>query len=284
MPLESILPPLTPVNVLLAALPILVVLYLMVGRQWGGSKAGLAGWATAVLASIFFFGAGSQLLFVAWGKAILLSLFVLYVIWMALLLYHTINEAGNIAVIGQEMPGLAQDRPAQSLLIAWIFGSFIQGATGFGVPAAIVAPLLVGMGFEPVTAVAMGMLGHAWAVTYGSLGSAFLSLIATTGQPGEVLASPAAIMLAIASFGCGFSVLWLAGGLTAVRKRGLFLLSMTLVIGAAQWAIAMAGLWSVASFGAGLVGLITAIFYFSRIANGQLREDFNLSRLVRAFF
>lgn len=284
MPLESILPPLTPVNVLLAALPILVVLYLMVGRQWGGSKAGLAGWATAVLASIFFFGAGSQLLFVAWGKAILLSLFVLYVIWMALLLYHTINEAGNIAVIGQEMPGLAQDRPAQSLLIAWIFGSFIQGATGFGVPAAIVAPLLVGMGFEPVTAVAMGMLGHAWAVTYGSLGSAFLSLIATTGQPGEVLASPAAIMLAIASFGCGFSVLWLAGGLTAVRKRGLFLLSMTLVMGAAQWAIAMAGLWSVASFGAGLVGLITAIFYFSRIANGQLREDFNLSRLVRAFF
>ena len=281
---ELSLPTLTLINILLAALPMLVVLYLMVGRQWGGSKAGLAGWATAVLVSILFFGAGSQLLLVAWGKAILLSLFVLYVIWMALLLYHTVNEAGNITVIGQEMPGLAQDKPAQSLLIAWIFGSFIQGATGFGVPAAIVAPLLVGMGFAPVTAVAMGLLGHAWAVTYGSLGSSFLSLIATTGQPGEVLASPVAIILAIAGFGCGLGVLWLSGGLAAVRQRGLFLLSMALVMGAAQWGIAMAGLWTVAAFGAGLVGLIVAIFYFTRIANGQLNSDFDLKRLVRAFF
>ena len=207
---ELSLPTLTLINILLAALPMLVVLYLMVGRQWGGSKAGLAGWATAVLVSILFFGAGSQLLLVAWGKAILLSLFVLYVIWMALLLYHTVNEAGNITIIGQEMPGLAQDKPAQSLLIAWIFGSFIQGATGFGVPAAIVAPLLVGMGFAPVTAVAMGLLGHAWAVTYGSLGSSFLSLIATTGQPGEVLASPVAIIpaLAVVWACCGFPVDW----------------------------------------------------------------------------
>ncbi|MCB9446624.1 MAG: L-lactate permease, partial [Ardenticatenaceae bacterium] len=284
MPLESNLPPLTSINILLAALPVLVVLYLMVGRQWGGSQAGIAGWVTAVFISVFAFGTGGQLLLVAWGKAVLLSLFVLYVIWMALLLYHTINEAGNITVIGQEMPGLAQDRPAQSLLIAWIFGSFIQGATGFGVPAAVVGPLLVGMGFAPVTAVAMGLLGHAWAVTYGSLGSSFLSLIATTGQPGEILAGPAAIMLAIAGLGCGLSVLWLSGGVTAVRRRGLFLLSMAAVMGAAQWGIAMAGLWSVASFGAGLVGLISAIFYFTRIANGQLREDFDLARLVRAFF
>lgn len=281
---ELSLPSLTLINVVLAALPILVVLYLMVGRQWGGSKAGLAGWATAVLVSLFFFGAGGKLLLVAWGKAILLSLFVLYVIWMALLLYHTVNEAGNITVIGQEMPALAHDKPAQSLLIAWIFGSFIQGATGFGVPAAIVAPLLVGMGFAPVTAVAMGLLGHAWAVTFGSLGSSFLSLIATTGQPGEILAGPAAIMLAIAGFGCGFSVLWLAGGLTAVRQRGLFLLIMTIIMGAAQWAIALAGLWTVAAFGAGLVGLIASIIYFTRLDNGRARTNFDLRRLMRAFF
>lgn len=281
---EPSLPPLTFINILLAALPVLAVLYLMVGRHWGGSKAGLAGWITAVLVSIFFFGAGGKLLLVAWGKAILLSLFVLYVIWMALLLYHTVNEAGNIAVIGQEMPALAQDRPAQALLVAWIFASFLQGATGFGVPAAIVAPLLVGMGFAPTTAVTMGLLGHAWAVTFGSLGSSFLSMIATTGQPGELLASPAAILLAVSGFGCGLGVLWLSGGMAAIRQRSLFLLVMTVIMGAAQWAIAMAGLWTVAAFGAGLVGLIVAIFYFTRLANGQARDDFNLQRLVRAFF
>ncbi len=278
-----VLPTLNFFNVLLAALPILVVLYLMVGRHWGGSKAGLAGWGTAVLVGVVFFGAGGKLLVVAWGKSVLLALFVLYVIWMALLLYHTVNEAGVIEAIGREMPALAQDKPAQALLLAWIFGSFLQGATGFGVPAAVVAPLLVGMGFAPSTAVTMGLLGHAWAVTFGSLGSSFLSLMATTGLPGEMLASSAAVLLGISGFACGLGVLWLAGGMTAVRRRGFFLLVMSVIMGVSQWVIAMAGLWTVAAFGAGLVGLIASVLYFTRVANGQNRADFSLNRLMRAF-
>ncbi len=284
MSAQSLLPPLTFLNVILAALPVIVILYLMVGRHWGGSKAGIAGWGTAVLVSIIFFGAGGKLLLVAWGKAILLSLFVLYIIWMALLLYHTVNEAGVIDAIGREMPALAQDKPAQALLIAWIFGSFIQGATGFGVPAAIVAPLLVGMGFAPSTAVAMGLIGHAWAVTFGSLGSSFLTLIATTGLPGEVLAGPSALLLAVGGFGCGLSVLWLSGGKAAVRRRGLFLLSMSIIMGAAQWAIAAIGLWTVAAFGAGITGLIAAILYFTKISGNRAGSNFNLRRLTIAFY
>ncbi|NIP28300.1 MAG: L-lactate permease, partial [Phycisphaerae bacterium] len=77
----------------------------------------------------------------------LLALFVLYIIWMALLLYHTINEAGAITLIGRELPRLAQSRTTQALLLGWVFGSFLQGASGFGVPAAVVAPLLFGLGF-----------------------------------------------------------------------------------------------------------------------------------------
>ncbi len=284
MSTELSLPPLTLFNILLAALPVLAVLYLMVGRHWGGSQAGVAGWATAVLVSVIFFGAGGKLLLVAWGKSVLLALFVLYVIWMALLLYHTVNEAGAIEAIGREMPALAQDKPAQALLVAWIFGSFLQGATGFGVPAAVVAPLLVGMGFAPNTAVTMGLLGHAWAVTFGSLGSSFLSLMATTGEPGAILAGPAAILLAVSGLGCGLGVLWLAGGKTAVRQRGLFLLAMAAIMGAAQWAIARAGLWTVAAFGAGFVGLLAAILYFTRLSNEQPGEAFNLRRLVHAFY
>jgi lactate permease len=117
----------------------------MIGLHWGGSKAGPAGWLVSVLVAVLFFGSGGNLLLVAWGKAVLLAWFVLYIIWMALFLYHTVNEAGVIAVIGEELPSLARDRPAQALLIAWLFGSFLQGATGFGLPAAVVAPLLLGM-------------------------------------------------------------------------------------------------------------------------------------------
>jgi lactate permease len=285
------LPPLSLLNVFLAATPILVVLYLMVGRNWGGSKAGPAGWLAAVIVSLIFYGAGGQLLLVAWGKAILLALFVLYIIWMALLLYHTVDEAGVIEAIGREMPGLAQDKPAQALLLAWVFGSFLQGATGFGVPAAVVAPLLLGLGFPADKAVVMALLGHAWAVTYGSLGSSFLSLMAATGLPGEMLSTSTSALLAVCCLGCGLGVLWLAGGKSAVRQRGLLLLVLTAVMSAAQWGIAEAGLWTVAAFGGGLAGLIVIILYFTRLANdrrqaGQVAQgpEFNQRRLVEAFF
>ncbi len=263
-------------------MPILVVLYLMVGRHWGGSKAGPAGWLAAVLISLFAFGAGGPLLLVAWSKAILLALFVLYIIWMALLLYQTVNEAGAIEAIGRELPGLAQDKPAQALLLAWVFGSFLQGATGFGVPAAVVAPLLVGLGFTADIAVVMALLGHAWAVTFGSLGSSFVSMMATTGLPGEVLATPTSALLAVCCLGCGVGVLWLAGGKEAIRRRGLLMLVLTIIMSAVQWGIAVAGLWTVAAFGGGLAGLIAIIAYFTGIRDGQ-DKSFNPKRLLEAF-
>ncbi len=246
-------------SVPLASVPILVVLYLMIARNWGGSKAGPAGWLASVIVAVLFFGAGLELLLVSWAKAVLLALFVLYIIWMALLLYRTVDEAGVITAIGQEMPGIAHDKPAQALLLAWIFGAFLQGATGFGVPAAVVAPLLLGMGFVASTAVVVALLGHAWAVTFGSLGSSFISLIAATGVPGTELAGPSSALLAVGALGCGLGVLWLVNGWTAVKQRGLFVLLLTLVMGGTQWIIAGSGLWTLAALGAGLTGLLVAI-------------------------
>ena len=280
------LPDITALNVFWAAAPIFIVLYLMVGRNWGGEKAGIAGWATAVLLSLLFFGANVSLLLAATGRSVLLSLFVLYIIWMALLLYHTINEAGAIRVSGRELPLLTQDKPAQALLLAWIFGSFLQGASGFGVPAAVVAPLLVALGFAATEAVTMALIGHAWAVTFGSLGSSFLSLIAATGVPGDVLAGPTAGMLAVCCLGCGLSVLWLAGGQTAVRQRGLFLLVVTAVMAGTQWAVASAGLWTLASFGAGLAGLVVVFFPFPpvrRVTAVAPAAQFDARRFAAAF-
>lgn len=270
-------------NTILAATPIGMVLYLMIRRRWGGSEAGLAGWATAVFLSLLIFGANLPLLLVASGKAILLALFVLLIIWFALLLYHTVDEAGVIVAIGQQMPQLAHDQPAQALLIAWIFAAFLQGATGFGVPAAVVAPLLVGMGFSPNIAVVIALLGHAWAVTFGSLGSSFASLIAATGLPGEVLAGPAAMMLGICCLCCGLGVLWLVGGKTAVRQRGLFMIVIALIMGSTQWVVAQWGFYTLGAIGSGLAGLMAAIAYFTTLGRSS-NVQFNLRPLMQAFF
>ncbi|GMQ77616.1 MAG: L-lactate permease [Anaerolineae bacterium] len=250
------LPPLTVPYTLAALSPILVVLYLMIFRNWGGSKAGPAGYLAAIIVAVLIFGADLTLLFVALGRSLLLALFVLYIIWMALLLYHVVNEAGAISVIGNELPGLARDRASQALLLGWVFGSFLQGASGFGVPAAVVAPLLVGLGFGPNPAVIIALVGHAWAVTFGSLGSSFYSLIAATGELGDILSGPSAGLLAIATLACGFAVLWETGKWAAVRQKWVQLLVVGFIMGGVQLGLAIAGLWSLAALGAGLAGLI----------------------------
>jgi len=166
-----------------------------------------------------------------------------------------VNEAGAIQVIGRELPGLAADPPAQALLLGWVFGSFLQGASGFGVPAAVVAPLLFGLGFAANSAVVIALVGHAWAVTFGSLGSSFFSLMAATGVAGDLLEEPSAALLGVACLLCGAAVLWETGRLDALRRRWITLLFVAIAMAGAQYLLASAGLWSLAAFGAGLVGL-----------------------------
>jgi lactate permease len=280
-----ILPPFNLFTILAAFFPLLIVLYLMIGRQWEGTKAGLAGWLAAVIIALAVFGANGLLLLVAFGRSLLLVFFVLYIIWMALLLYHVVNEAGAIALIGRELPTLAQDRPTQALLLGWVFGSFLQGASGFGVPAAIVAPLLVGLGFPPNSAVIIALLGHAWSVTFGSLGSSFFSLMAATGQPGEVLAGPSALLLALCCLACGFGVVWETGGWPALRRHGFLVIGIGGVMAAVQWLLALAGLWSLAAFIAGLAGLVVILLWLRLFARrNPLSLNVSRTHLASAIF
>jgi len=242
-------------NFLLAAAPIVVVLILMLGFRWGGSKAGPAGWLAALLVCWLFFGAGWELLGYAQLKALLLAFYVLYIIWAALLFYHVVNEAGGIQAIGDGLTGLTQDRGMLVLLLGWTFGSFLQGASGFGVPAAVVAPLLVSLGFSAARSVVIALVGHAWAVTFGSLASSFTALMAATGRSGPELASWSAVMLGISGFGCGMAILWAAEGFRGWLKRIVPWMVLGVVMGGVQYLLAMLGFYTIASFLAGLAGL-----------------------------
>ncbi|MFQ5886860.1 MAG: L-lactate permease, partial [Anaerolineae bacterium] len=197
--------PLNLVGGLLASSPIGLVLFLMVGLRWGAARAGPAGWLTAFIVGFLFFGATPELLAYSQLRGVLLSLFVLYIIWMALLLYNVVNEAGAIDVISEGISRLTGDKTLQLLILGWVFSAFLQGVAGFGVPIAVVAPLLLGLGFEPVVAVVAPAIGHSWSVTFGDIASSFNALIATTGLSGLQLAPWSAFLLGVACFGCGLS-------------------------------------------------------------------------------
>jgi len=243
----------------LALLPVLVILVLMLRLHWGGAKAGVVGWFVALLVAALRFGAGWQVLAYAQLKGMLLTVFVLYLIWAALLFYRVTDEAGAVAAIGAGLPRLTPDRGMQALLLGWVFSSFLQGMGGFGVPVAVVAPLLVELGFPPVAAVVIPSVGHPWAVTFGSLGLSFYALMAATGYGGEELAPWCALMLGLACLACGAAALWAAGGRHTLRSGLPPLLTVGLVMAGVQYLVVTHGLWSIGATMAGLAGLAVGV-------------------------
>jgi lactate permease len=106
-----------------------------------------------------------------------------------------VNETGAIKAIGIGIQRFSGDKAIQLLIFGWIFSSFLQGVAGYGVPIAVVAPLLVGLGFTPVVAVAAPAIGHSWSVTFGSMGASFQALMAVTGLDDAFLGPSSALLL-----------------------------------------------------------------------------------------
>jgi lactate permease len=268
---------------LLAFIPIAVILFLMVGLRWGAARAGGAGYLSALFIAALFFGAGPRLLAFAHTRALLLTVDVLMIIWAAFLLFRVADEAGAIDTIGKALPHLTADRGMQALIIGWVFASFLQGVGGFGVPVAVIAPILVGLGFTPLAAVLLPSIGHGWAVTFGSLGSSFQALMAATGLPGEQLAPLSALFLSISGLVVGLMVAHATEGWSAVRRLLGPVIALGLVMGAVQFFVATSGLWNIGAFSGALAGLVIA-FPLARNFRGEQVDngDFDLRGLVVA--
>src|SRR5690606_15456143 len=96
---------------------------------------------------------------------------VLYIIFGAILLLSLLKFSGAIEVLQRSFADINPDRRVQVIIIAWLFGSFLEGAAGFGTPAAIVAPLLLALGFPTLGAVMLGLMVQSTAVTFGAIGT-----------------------------------------------------------------------------------------------------------------
>lgn len=253
-----IVPAATPLRLAAAALPVVAVLYLMAARRWSPGRAGAVGWALALAAAVLAYGAGGRLVLVSQGRALLLSLYVLYIVWSALAFYIVVDEAGAFPAISAAVAGWTGDATMQLLILAWVFASFLQGVTGFGVPVAVVAPLLVGLGFDAPVAVVAASLGHAWAVTFGSVASSFYAMLAVTGLSASALAPASAAMLGGACLACGLAVASLHRGWGSLLHGLPAVIGVGGVMAGVHFAVATSPMWPLASFMAGLAGLAAA--------------------------
>ena len=241
-------------NVLLASLPVLILVVGMLALKWTAPRAGALSWLVAGILALAAFGANEFHLAIASSKGLSLSFFVLTIIWTSVLLYNVIDQMDGIKVIGATMTRLVRDPLAQALVVGWGFGGLMQGVAGFGLPVAVVAPLLVMMRFSPANAAAIALVGHSWAVTFGSLGSSYYTIQLVSGLPGEELGPTMAAMFALPTIATGFAVAHLQGGFAAMRRGALAILIMGGVMSLALWATALLGAYQIASVVAALAG------------------------------
>ena len=257
---------------LLAITPILLILVLMVGLRWSAARAGGAGYLCALIIGVVFFGLNPILLAYAHAKALLLAIDVLMIIWAAFLLYRVVDEAGAIRTIGEALPHLTTDRGMQALIIGWVFASFLQGVGGFGVPVAVIAPILIGLGFAPLDAVVIPSIGHGWAITFGSLGSSFQALMTTTGLPDKVLSPFSAQFLGAAGVVSGLMVAHVAGSWEAIRRLWLPTILFGGVMAVVQYVTAVLGFWNIAAFSGSIAGLVIC-FPIARRYRGEQNNN-----------
>ncbi len=155
----------------LAFMPIGLSGILLVGLGWPAKRAMPIVYVVTAAIAIFFWGVSVNRVAAATLEGLIITVQVLWIIFGALLLLNTLKHSGGISSIRSGFARISPDRRVQVILIAWLFGSFIEGASGFGTPAAVAAPLLVAVGFPALAAVMFGMMIQSTPVSFGAVGT-----------------------------------------------------------------------------------------------------------------
>ena len=171
-------------SALVAALPAAVLLCLLAFVRARAHTAALAGLAAVVAIAIGVYQMPARLAFTAAAYGALYGLLPIgWIVLHVIFLYDVTEKTGQFAVVKESIAGLSADRRIQTLLIAFGFGAFIEGVAGFGAPVAISAAMLIGIGFRPLLAASLSLIGNTAPVAFGSLGIPLVSLAQVTGLP-----------------------------------------------------------------------------------------------------
>lgn len=159
---------------LLAVTPILLGGVLLIGFRVAAKWAMPIVYASAVVIGLTAWQMPGAQVAAASIKGLFITFNLLLIIFGAILLLNTLEQSGAVSAIRRSFHNISDDRRVQVVIVAWLFGSFIEGAAGFGTPAAIAAPLMVALGFPAACAVMIGMMIQSTAVTFGAAGTPVL--------------------------------------------------------------------------------------------------------------
>jgi lactate permease len=197
------------VSALVAAIPVLVLLGLLAFWHVRAHIAALLALGVALAIAIFAYGMPTPLALASAGYGAAFGLLPIgWLILNAIFIYQLSVETGQFAVLQRQIAGISRDRRIQALLIAFSFGAFIEGAAGFGAPVAISGALLIGLGFKPLEAAKLALIGNTAPVAFGSLGTPLVTLAPLTGLDLHLLSAMVGRQLPFFSLLVPFWLVW----------------------------------------------------------------------------
>ena len=198
-------------------------------------------------------------------KGLWTTIFVLFIIWSSMYMYNIVEKTGSFKVIAATFTKLTNgNKMLQLLILGWAFPTFIQGVCGFGVPVAVATPLLIGLGFSPITAVVTTLLGHSWGITFGSLGASYAVNISLSTVDPAAMAFWGSIFISFGGILTGFFILHNYGGFKVFKEGFVAVVFLSLVMGAAMIATVFVSP-NLGCFVAGGVGLIAGSFILPKL-------------------
>src|SRR5690606_26062037 len=159
---------------LLAILPILIAAFLLIGLRWPAKRAMPLVYVLTIIIAITAWDMSVLHVAASTIQGFFITFDILYIIFGAILLLNVLKYSGALSSIRYNFTTISSDRRVQIIVIAWLFGSLLEGAAGFGTPAAIVAPLLLALGFPALASIIVGLMVQSTAVTFGAIGTPIL--------------------------------------------------------------------------------------------------------------
>ena len=210
-------------DVVVAALPIVLFVLLLTVARLSSAKAALACLLCAVATGLFYFGGAPERMGWEGLKGVWNAFTVFTVIAPAILIYELLLKSGMFVHMKARVEAAIADDLLRVLLIGWVFTSFLQSITGFGVPVAVAAPILVSLGVKPLKSVVICIVGHAWGGTFGTLALAWDSLFLQVPQAAGYanLTLYTGLLLWAYNLICGVVICCLYRGRLIVRGRDL---------------------------------------------------------------
>ena len=210
------------ISALIAAVPIFTLLLLLGVLRKPAWIAGFAGLSVSLVLAIAGYHMPVSLAFSSAAHGAAFGLFpISWIVFWAIALFRLTVDTGKFEIIKESLGRLTSDRRMQALLIAFAFGAFIEGASGFGTPVAVAAAMLTGLGFPPLRAAAICLLANTAPVAFGSIGIPIVTLAGITGLPLDKLSAAAGRLCAPVSLFIPAYLVLAVGGIPALQGAWL---------------------------------------------------------------